>query len=263
MRPAAALFRVRFVALLQYRAAALAGLATQVFWGFIRVMILTAFYASAAGTHPLTLADAVSYVWLSQAFFGLLPIRAEPDMEDLVRGGNVVYELLRPVGLFPLLFARSLSYKAAPTALRAVPLLSLALLFFGLGLPASPAAAALFAASLTLALLLSAAITSLLTTTLLFTVSARGVNQLVQACLWLLSGMVLPLPLFPDWAQTALAVLPFRGLVDAPYRIWFGDLAAGEALLALAHQAAWAAAIAFGARALLARAARRLTVQGG
>ena len=40
-----AIFKCRISALFQYRAAALAGCCDQVFWGLMRVMIFTAFYA--------------------------------------------------------------------------------------------------------------------------------------------------------------------------------------------------------------------------
>ena len=32
-----------------------------------------------------------------------------------------------------------------------------------------------------------------------------------------LSGALVPLPLFPDWLQPALALQPFAGLVDIPF----------------------------------------------
>ena len=47
MRPYWAFFRTRFLALLQYRAAAIAGIGTQWLFGFVRVMALWAFYQSA------------------------------------------------------------------------------------------------------------------------------------------------------------------------------------------------------------------------
>ena len=90
-----AVFQMRFLALLQYRAAAFAGFLTQVFWGFVRVMVLTAFYRSSAGPQPMELPDVVTYVWLGQALLMLLPFRPEPETQEMVRSGNVAYELLK------------------------------------------------------------------------------------------------------------------------------------------------------------------------
>ena len=47
VRPYAAAFTSRFLLMLQYRAAALAGFATQCWWGGIKVMIYSAFFAAA------------------------------------------------------------------------------------------------------------------------------------------------------------------------------------------------------------------------
>ncbi len=44
MTPYLAVFSARIRMLLQYRAAAMAGMATQIFWGWIRVMIFAAFH---------------------------------------------------------------------------------------------------------------------------------------------------------------------------------------------------------------------------
>ena len=41
-------FKLRLIYGLQYRAAALAGVATQFFWGIMHIMIYEAFYANAA-----------------------------------------------------------------------------------------------------------------------------------------------------------------------------------------------------------------------
>ena len=124
MTPYFAMFKARFLALLQYRAAAAAGFATQVMWGFIRVMIFAAFYRSATTAElPMTQAEVVTYIWLSQSLLMVLPFRQDPEVVALVRTGNVAYEFLRPVDLFGLWYARGVALRTAPTLLRALPLL--------------------------------------------------------------------------------------------------------------------------------------------
>ena len=57
--------------------------------------------------------------------------------------------------------------------------------------------------------------------------------------------------------------LPFRGLVDAPLRLYLGHIPISGLAGALAHQFLWVfVTVAFG-RWLLARGVRRLVVQGG
>ncbi len=77
---------------MQYRAAALAGFGTQLFWGLIRVMIFEAFYRSSTAPQPMSLENTVTYLWLTQAMFHLLPYRLDGDVMQMVRDGTVVYE---------------------------------------------------------------------------------------------------------------------------------------------------------------------------
>ena len=79
LRPFWAVVSARYRTLLQYRAAAFAGVVTQLFWGAIRLMILAAFYAAATGPQPMNMAEIVAYIWLGQALLGMLPWNVDAD----------------------------------------------------------------------------------------------------------------------------------------------------------------------------------------
>ncbi|MGQ9629986.1 MAG: ABC transporter permease [bacterium] len=263
MRAYWAIVNARFRMLLQYRAAAVAGFGTQLFWGLIRVMIFDAFYRSTSSLQPMSYPDVVTYVWLGQAMLAMLPWNVDTEIRSMIRSGTVAYELLRPLDLYALWFSRALAMRTAPTILRAVPMLMIAGLFFGFRLPPSWASAGAWVAATFGALLLSCAITTLLNISLLWTISGEGVSQLVFAGVIVLSGMIVPLPLFPDWAQAVLDFLPFRGLVDIPFRVYVGHIPPGKVAPALAHQMAWTVALVVLGRLVLARGMRRLVIQGG
>lgn len=248
--------------LLQYRAAAAAGIATQVFWGFIRLMIFGAFYASSTVEPPMSLAEVTTFVWLGQALFRALPFGVDLDVREKIRTGTVAYELVRPLDIYSLWFARSAAFRIAPTLLRALPMLPIAV-FFGLGAPPSAASGIAFAASLVAALTLSSAISVLLNTSLLWTVSGEGIARIVPSIMFLASGSIVPLPLFPDWTQPILKALPFRGIVDVPFRIYSGNISAASAVGEIAGQFLWCAALILAGRWALARGLRRVVVQGG
>ena len=57
MKAYSALFRIRFINALQYRAAALAGMATQFAWGFMEIFAFAAFYRANPGAFPMYLLD--------------------------------------------------------------------------------------------------------------------------------------------------------------------------------------------------------------
>jgi ABC-2 type transport system permease protein len=263
MTPYVAILSGRFRTLLQYRAAAFAGAGTQLFWGLIRMMIFDAFYRSSAAPQPISLSQTITYIWLGQAMLGILPWNVDPDVRGMIRTGSVAYELLRPLDLYALWYSRAVAQRTAPTLLRSIPIFIVAGTFFGLRAPASLFALAAWILTTAGAILLSAAISSLLTISLLWTVSGEGVTRLVPGLVIALSGMIVPIQLFPEWSQPLVRALPFAQVVDTPFRAYLGTLGRSETASAIVVQLAWTGVLVLFGRWLVARAARRLVVQGG
>jgi len=269
--PYMAVVSARYRMLLQYRAAAFAGLVTQCFWGAIKLMILAAFYGASQQDQPMALPEVVAYIWLGQAFFGMLPWNIDGEFAQKVRDGSVAYDLLRPIDLYTFWYSRTLAYRAAPTTLRAIPLAFLAMLVlprlglaeWALGAPPSLLSCGLFGVSIVAAVALSTAITMLSQLSLLWTISAAGMDRIMPAVVTIFSGMVIPLPLFPNWLQPILHWQPFRGVVDVPYRIYSGNIPPTMALLEIVQQGVWVGLLVWLGRVMLARGTRKLVVQGG
>ena len=258
-----AIFSARFRTLLQYRTAALAGLGTQIFWGWIRVMVFTAFYQSSSTMQPMTQDQVISYIWLGQGFLGIVLFGIDTDVSAMIRSGTVAYEMLRPMDVYSLWYARAVALRTAPVIMRAVPMLILAGLFFGLQPPLSFASACLWAVSMLGAVLLSSALGTIMTVSMMWTINGDGVARLMLSASFIFSGSIIPLPLFPSWMQPILNFLPFRGMADVPFRLYTGNIPMSEGLVSIGQQFIWAAIlIAFG-RWLLARGTHRLVVQGG
>jgi ABC-2 type transport system permease protein len=272
LRPYRAAFAARFSSLLEYRSAALAGVATQLWWGGIKVMVLAAFYPPepSAGV-PLSLPDAITYVWTAQALFALMPWTADPDVVAAVRSGSVAFDGVRPVDPYAFWFARSAGWLAARALPRALLLGAVAAFGFrALGLdawawqpPASPIAGAAFCVSLGLAVLLSTAALMWLNVAVVALLDERGINALAAPVILVLSGNLLPLGLYPDAMSRFLELQPLAGILDIPLRIYFGALSGPALGLGLGLQVFWTCALVLVGRAGLAAALRRLDVQGG
>ncbi len=262
-----AIIAARFRALLQYRAAALGGLFTQVFFGLVRIMILRAFYAASTADVPISLPRVITYVWLGQATLLLIPWRTDEDVAEQIRTGNVVYELTRPLDLYFVWFARSFAWRTAPVFLRMLPMFVVAMLFMPAGgelaPPPSAAAFVMWIACFAGAVLVSAALTALMNVTLMWTLTGDGVPMLLATCATMFGGLVIPLPLFPEWAKPVLYAMPFAGMLDFPSRVFSGDISVAHAPWVLAHQLAWTLVLVGLGRWLLSRGVRRLVVQGG
>jgi ABC-2 type transport system permease protein len=274
VRPYVAAFASRFLQMLQYRTAALAGFATQCWWGGIKVMVFAAFYggtAIAGASTSMSLAQAITYTWLAQGMLVLMPWLGDPEVAQAVRTGAVAYDRLRPVDAYALWFARSAGWIAA----RLLPRLALmaafaavALPLAGLGewawqLPPSVAAGAAFLLSAGLALLLSTAMVMLLNVATTAALNERGINAVATPVVIVLSGNLLPLALLPDAWQTALLVQPLAGLMDIPARLYFGQLGGWHAAGGLGLQCFWIVVLVALGRFAMGRTMRNLQVQGG
>jgi ABC-2 type transport system permease protein len=274
LRPYAAAFASRFIQMLQYRTAALAGFATQCWWGGIKVMVFAAFYGGSAmaGAAPsMSLAQAITYTWLAQGLLVLLPWLGDPEVAQAVRTGAVAYDRLRPVDAYALWFARSAGWIAA----RLLPRVALMATFAGgvlplaglrewaWQLPPSAVAGMAFVLSAGLALLLSTAMVMLLNVAATAALNERGISAVATPVVIVFSGNLLPLALLPDAWQTALLVQPLAGLFDIPARLYFGQLSGWQALGGLALQCFWIVVLVALGRAAMRRTMRSLQVQGG
>jgi ABC-2 type transport system permease protein len=273
-RPYTSAFMSRFLLLLQYRSAALAGFVTQCWWGGIKVMVLAAFYgasASAAAAAPLTLSQTITYTWIGQAALALLPWLGDPDVALAVRTGAVSYDRLRPLDLYTLWYARTAGWLVA----RMLPRAALMFLFAGIALPllgfgdwawrapASVPAGMLFSVSLTLGTLLSSAMIMLINIAVTASLNDRGVNAIAAPLVIVFSGNMLPLLLFPDWLRTVMFVQPLAGVLDIPLRIYFGALAGADALVGIGVQMFWIIVLVALGHVAMTRTLRNLEVQGG
>ena len=263
MRGYLSLTAARFRVLLQYRAAAVAGIVTQLFWGLIRMMIFLAFYASSNRHQPIGRVDMITYIWLGQAMLGLLPWNFDADVRNMLRTGAVAYELVRPLDLYAHWYCRAFAQRVAPTLMRSAPLFVVAMLWFGMRPPPTTASGLAWLLTTFGATLLNTAFMTLVTITMFWTLSGEGVQRIAPFLVYMFSGMLLPLAFWPDWAQATLHLLPFRGMVDVPFRVYLGQISPLQALTEFGTQLLWTTALVLGGRALLAKGARRLVIQGG
>lgn len=267
MMAALSLLRMRFLMGLQYRAAAAAGIMTQLFFGMIFIMVYVAFYTHSGAAQPMTLKEVVAYLWLQQMFLSLIMIwYADGELFELITRGNIAYELCRPWRLYPIWYAKLLAARLSSAALRCLPVACVVFFLpepYRFSPPASPTALLLFAAALFAGLLLVVAISMFIYISVFWTMSPVGSLLVVSVAGDFLSGKIVPVPLMPDWMQTVAQLLPFRWTVDFPFRVYTGHIGVQEALAGMAAQVVWLAVLVAAGLWLMRRALRRVVVQGG
>ena len=257
------IYLAKFRTLLQYRSAAIAGCGTQLFWGLIRMMIFEGFFRSTSKPQPMSQEETTTYIWLGQAMLLLLPWNVSPDVRASVRDGSVAYELLRPIDLYFSWYARDISQRTAPVLLRAVPIFVIAGVFGVLKPPPTFASGFCWFVATLGAVALSSAFSNLTSIILVHTVSPDGVIRLIPMVVYFGSGMLIPLSLCPQWLQEIFNFLPFRGMMDSPFRLYSGSIPPNDFWMVLLNQVVWTGVLIFVGKWFLNRSMNRMVIQGG
>lgn len=260
-------FRVRFLTGLQYKAAALAGVATQFAWGFLEIMVLKAFYETDAAVYPMTFQATVSYVWLQQAFLAFFATwMVDAELFDMISNGNIAYELCRPVRIYSMMMARNLANRTSRAVLRCLPILGVAAFLprpYRLEAPNGLPEFLIFLFAMLLGLLVTVAFFMLVYVLAFYTISPQGLRIVFCSLVEFLSGGVIPLPFFPKHVLRVLELLPFASMQNVPLRIYGGDIAGAEMVRAVGLQVFWLVALVLVGSMLCRRAERKVALQGG
>jgi len=272
LKPYLGLFKMRLIAGMQYRAAAWAGVATQFFFGGIQLLVFYAFYESSGmnasgAAAPMSFSQLADYIWMRQAFLALVMLWSmDNDLLNLIAGGNVAYELARPISLYSFWFTRVLAFRIARTAMRCFPIFIVAFFLpgsWGFHLPESASAFTLFVPSLIMAALLATALSMFICYFTFLSMSPIGGRLAMGAFADFLMGAYIPIPFMPLWLQRICFILPFRYTADFPFRVYSGSIAGSEALLGLGIQVFWLLfLVGFGSLGFRS-ALKRLVIQGG
>jgi ABC-2 type transport system permease protein len=247
-----------------YRLAMLAGLATNVVFGFIRAAILLAAVASAGGAIGGYRAGSMStYVWLSQGLIGAVALFGWTEISQRVRTGDIAVDLARPVDLQTAYLAADLGRAVYTFLPRGLPSVLIGAITVGLVLPGSPLPYLLGAMSILLGVAISFYCRFAINLVSFWLVEIRGVMSLYIVTASFLSGLYVPVHLFPHWLASVAAATPFPSVLQTPIDVLSGYLTGADAWKAVGLQVVWLAVCGALGRLLMAAGHRKLVVQGG
>ena len=267
MRKYLAIFRIRFANSLQYRTAALAGMATQFAWGFMEILAFLAFWRVNPRAFPMEFSQTVSYIWLQQAFLALFMMWFfEGEIFDAITKGGIAYDLARPFDLYWRWFTQSAANRLAKTVLRCSPILLVAFLVpqpLKMSLPTSGLSFLLFLVSSFLSLGVVVAFSMLVYISTFYTLSPTGVRIISAVLADFLAGAIVPLPFFPEPFRTVAEALPFAAMQNMPLRIYSGNIGGVDALWGLGFQVFWLVTLIIIGRFTMGQALNKVVIQGG
>jgi len=267
MRPYFSLLRVRFLNGLQYRASAIGGLATQLWWGVMLIFIYRGFYGDGAASGGFAFSDLVTYIWLQQAFLAFIWLYDfDGELLDMIISGGISYELCRPINIYQVWYVKLLSKRLASGFLRFLPIIIVGFIVpypYNLAMPQSLLSFLLFVITLFLGLLLLVAISMLIFISIFKTMSPVGSIGIISTIGQFFAGTAIPIPLMPQWLQNVASFTPFRWTADLSLRVYSGHIATQEALWGIVMQFAWIVVLVSLGAFIMRRVSRLSMVQGG
>lgn len=246
-----------------YRSAYLGGIITNAFFGALICFVYEALYAAGGTVAGLSLHDAISYTWVTQA---LISVGAawitSTEISSSIYTGDVVTDLSRPWSFYLYWLSRSLGERSFNLLFRGALTYLIGVLYFGARIP-GPAELLAFVPAIVLAMLVSFSFSFMVNLSAFWLLDSTGVILMANVLLSFFSGFLLPIAFFPSAIQAVIRALPFQAITALPAQIFLGQLRGHAVAEALAIQLAWAVALTALALALQGIAMRKVVVQGG
>ncbi len=247
-----------------YRAATIAGVFTNSVFGMIRAAMLLAVVRESPGAGGYDAAGVVTFSFLTQGMLAFASVfGGDDEIGQRVRTGDVVCDFYRPSDFQLWWLAADVGRGAFQLVGRAMPIMAVGAVVHGLQWPSSIGVVALFSASMLGALVVGFGINYLVSLSSFWILDTRGSRQLAVTLIMFGSGLVAPLPLFPDWLEPVVRALPFAGMVQTPADIWLGAVTGLDAVGRVLVQLGWAAVLFGIGRYVTTLATRRVVIQGG
>ena len=248
-----------------YRQATLAGIFTNIVFGFLRCYILLAVAGGNQGVVAGYRGDQiVTYVWATQGLLATVGLWGDTALGDRIRTGDVVADLLRPVPPVVSYLATDLGRAGFAALTRFLAPVVVGALAFDLYRPRHLATYPLFLISVVLATVACFGCRYVVNAAAYWLLDARGPQLAWVLTSNVLSGIAFPLAFLPGWLDRLLwLATPFPSVLQAPVDVlverhsWAGQLGV------IGVQVAWVALSLTAATYVQRRGERRLVVQGG
>jgi len=267
MRAYWSFFKIRFINGLQYRAAAYAGIVTQLAWGFMYIMLYHSFYRSNPSASNMNISELSSYIWLQQSLLALfMTWFLDNDIFESISNGNVAYEVCRPLDVYNMWFAKSCATRVSKAVLRCFPILIIASFLpetYKFSMTSSIYSFILFLISVILGTIVVVGYSMLIYIFTFFTISSMGVRMTMVMIADFFAGGLVPLPLLPEYLTKYIYFSPFAAMQNTPFRIYTGGIPSNEAISSIILQLFWAVILILVGKLIMSKAMKKVIVQGG
>lgn len=258
----AALVGLGLRSVLVFRADVIVGTVSTLLRVVLVMLVWRAVYGERGSVSGIERADAVGYAVLGALFAVVFQPWQFSSLNRRVRDGNVVFDIMRPVGLITQTVASQLGSSLANVP-KAVIGLALALLLGAIPAPSTWWQTGAFVLSACLGLVIAIQCNLVVGLTAFWTTDVGGAYMVYSMAAAFCSGSLIPLWFMPGGLAGVLRALPFSAQIFTPLSIWFDRTPGWNVLGELVLQAGWIAVLALAAHLVWLRALRRTVINGG
>jgi ABC-2 type transport system permease protein len=262
--------RIGFVNILAFRLRYYTGILTYLINVTVYYFIWSAVYHPIAGRSAATasiggynLPQMLTYVsvgWIIRSFYWNT---IDQEMAYEVIEGKIAMDFIKPVSIQWMWLWRAMGESAFRLIMLTAPTAVVIALIFPVMKPASAGHFAMFLLAAIGSFLLMGAINFMIGTC---AIPLKSILALIRAKYWLielLSGLLVPVTMFPRVLQRIMAFLPFEHIAFTPLQLYLGKISGADAARALATQWFWVIALLWLGSVWWNRATRKITIHGG
>lgn len=258
------LIRIRFLMMLAYRVNYYSGIIIYSLNIGVYYFLWMAIYGENHSLGGLTVGQMATYIaiaWMSRAFYFN---NLDREIAQEIRDGTVAVQLIRPYHYLLVKVFQGFGEGLFRLLLFSLPGMVIVAFIFPIQLPsASDPAWLLFSLSLVGGFLINAQLNILTGLLAFFILNNQGLIRAKRVLVDLLSGLILPIHFYPEWAQSILSFLPFQAISYSPSMILISAWSGNEVQQAFLTQMIWIILLCLPIQLLWMQARKRLIVQGG
>lgn len=255
--------RLSFLELVTFRLRYYLGVVTYLAHVSVYWFIWEAAYSGKDLIGGFTLAEMTTYIavgWISRSFYFN---NVDWDVYEQVIQGKIALDLVKPINFQLMHFSRAIGESVFRLILFALPSGIVICAIFPVLPPVSFFALAGFSLATIIALFLNLQINFLIGLLAFRVRSVLGIMRAKYVAMQLLTGLTIPIVLYPSIVQTILYLTPFPYIAEVPLSLYLGKVGADQLLTLLLIGGGWIFILFMFGHIVWNRCLKSLVINGG
>ncbi|MBD1373794.1 ABC-2 family transporter protein [Hazenella sp. IB182357] len=255
--------RIRFLMMLAYRVNYYSGIIIYSLNIGVYYFLWMAIYGDNSSLQAMTAVQMATYIaisWMSRAFYFN---NIDREIAQEIRDGTVAIQLIRPYQYLFVKAFQGLGEGIFRLLLFSIPGMIIVSFIFPIDLPGISPAWGYFAISLFLGFIVNVQINLMTGLLAFYIMNNQGLIFSKRVVVDLLSGLIIPITFYPEWAQKIIMLLPFQAISYLPTMTLVKGISGSQFLDAVLIQLVWILLLWIPIYLVWRHARKQLIVQGG